>query len=186
MVKVKATSQHGCMVTRGGQNILEAEKLENQFSFSALTLLVGQQEGHPACKNWVVRYWHGYLSAARCHPIISCSGKIQNNLPFWWRRTQVVLEKTPLNRCSKIDPWLLLNVNKNFLRSEAASHLQPNTGVDILPTPPLCPHDTALLPQHRSPPVVPPWWWLLPPPRAQTQSRSNHHANSWIPGFTCE
>jgi len=34
--------------------------------FSALTLLVGRQEGHPACKNWVVRYWHGYLSAARC------------------------------------------------------------------------------------------------------------------------
>ena len=32
----------------------------------ALTLLVGQQEGHPACKNWVVRYWHGYLSGARC------------------------------------------------------------------------------------------------------------------------
>ena len=34
--------------------------------FSALTLLVGRQEGHPACKNWVVRYWHGYLSGARC------------------------------------------------------------------------------------------------------------------------
>jgi len=33
---------------------------------SALTLLVGWQEGHPTCKNWVVRYWHGYLSGARC------------------------------------------------------------------------------------------------------------------------
>jgi len=33
--------------------------------FSALTLLAGRQEGHPACKNWVVRYWHGYLSGAR-------------------------------------------------------------------------------------------------------------------------
>jgi len=31
-----------------------------------LTLLVGWQEGHLACKNWVVRYWHGYLSGARC------------------------------------------------------------------------------------------------------------------------
>ena len=30
-------------------------------AFSALTLLVWQQEGHPACKNWVVRYWCGYL-----------------------------------------------------------------------------------------------------------------------------
>jgi len=26
---------------------------------TALTLLVGRQEGHPACKNCVVRYWHG-------------------------------------------------------------------------------------------------------------------------------
>jgi len=32
-------------------------------SFSALTLLVGWQEGHPA---WVVGCWHGYLSGARC------------------------------------------------------------------------------------------------------------------------
>ena len=35
-------------------------------AFSALTLLVGRQEGHPACKNWVVRCWCGYLSRARC------------------------------------------------------------------------------------------------------------------------
>jgi len=27
------------------------------FSFSALTLLVGQQEGHPTYKNWVVGCW---------------------------------------------------------------------------------------------------------------------------------
>jgi len=32
----------------------------------ALMLLVGWQEGHPACKNWVVGCWHGYLSGARC------------------------------------------------------------------------------------------------------------------------
>jgi len=37
------------------------------FAFSALTLLVGRQEGHPACKKtWVVKCWHGYLSGARC------------------------------------------------------------------------------------------------------------------------
>ena len=36
------------------------------FAFSALTLLVGLQEGHPACKNWVVGCWCGYLSGARC------------------------------------------------------------------------------------------------------------------------
>jgi len=32
-----------------------------QIAFSALTLLVGRQEGHPACKKL-----SGYLSGARC------------------------------------------------------------------------------------------------------------------------
>jgi len=38
-----------------------------QFSFSALTLLVGLQEGHPACKNWmlVCWWWRFCLSFAR-------------------------------------------------------------------------------------------------------------------------
>ena len=37
-----------------------------QRAFSALTLLVGRQEGHPACKNRVVGYWRGHLSGVRC------------------------------------------------------------------------------------------------------------------------
>ena len=37
------------------------------IAFSALMLLVGRQEGHPAFRNTsVVGYWHGYLSGARC------------------------------------------------------------------------------------------------------------------------
>jgi len=36
------------------------------IAFSALTLLVGWQEGHPACKNWVVGCWCGYVSGSRC------------------------------------------------------------------------------------------------------------------------
>ena len=70
--------------------------------------MAGWQEGHPVCKNWVVRYWHGYLSGARCKwftcaqlmplpPNISCSSKIQNGALFWCQLTQVVLEKRPLN-----------------------------------------------------------------------------------------
>ena len=35
-------------------------------ALSALTLLVGRQEGHPACKNGVVGCSRGYLSGARC------------------------------------------------------------------------------------------------------------------------
>jgi len=77
--------------------------------FSALTLLVGWQEGHPACKKtewWGTgMVWLSVWSEARiiciwsswCHclPIISCSSKIQNGLPFWcgfprlsWKRSR--------------------------------------------------------------------------------------------------
>jgi len=35
------------------------------FAFTALTLLVGRQKEHLACKNWVMRCRHGYLSWAR-------------------------------------------------------------------------------------------------------------------------
>jgi len=37
------------------------------YNFSALTLLVGHQEGHPACKKTrVVGCWRGYLPGTRC------------------------------------------------------------------------------------------------------------------------
>jgi len=36
------------------------------ISFSASTLLVGRQEGHPTCKNGVVGCWRGYLSGSTC------------------------------------------------------------------------------------------------------------------------
>jgi len=35
-------------------------------AFSALTLLVEWQEGHPVCRNWVMRCWCGYLSGVKC------------------------------------------------------------------------------------------------------------------------
>ena len=39
----------------------------NCCAFSALTLLVGRMEGHPACKKLgVVGCWHGCLSGTRC------------------------------------------------------------------------------------------------------------------------
>ena len=55
-------------------------------TFSALTLLNGCQEEHPACKKWMMRCWCGYLSGVRWtlfaygpadttasqNPIISC------------------------------------------------------------------------------------------------------------------
>ena len=76
---------------------------------SALTVLVGWQEGYLACKNWVLRYWHGYLSEARCKwfaygpanatttPLSLASLKSRMVLPFWCRITQVIEEKRQLN-----------------------------------------------------------------------------------------
>ena len=74
------------------------------MAFSALTLLVGQQERHPACKKtewWgagmVICLKQGAdLHMAQLMPLpltVSCFSKIQIGLPFWYRRTRVVLEK---------------------------------------------------------------------------------------------
>ena len=43
-----------------------------------------------------------WSSWCHCRPIIPCSSKIQNSLPFWCRLTQVGLEKRPLNGCSVV------------------------------------------------------------------------------------
>ena len=59
-------------------------------AFSALTLLVGRQEGHPACKNWVAGCWRGYLRCrlaymAQMMPVpftVSCFSKIQIGFTF--------------------------------------------------------------------------------------------------------
>jgi len=55
--------------------------------FSALTLLLGRQEGHPACK----KLSGGVLSLA--------SVKSRLVVPFWYWLTRVVPDKGPLNGC---------------------------------------------------------------------------------------
>jgi len=40
--------------------------VSEECAFSALMLLVGRQEEHPACKSRVVGCWRGYLSGASC------------------------------------------------------------------------------------------------------------------------
>ena len=77
-------------------------------AFSALTLLVGRQEGHPACKK--TEWWGAcvaiclergadlYMAQLMALPLtVSCFSKIQIGLPFWYRLTWVVPEKGPLN-----------------------------------------------------------------------------------------
>ena len=80
------------------------------LAFGALTLLVGQQEGHPACKKlWVVQCWHGcvwsevqtciWASWCHCHSLSLASVKSRFVLPFWYRLTRVVPDKGPWNGC---------------------------------------------------------------------------------------
>ena len=80
-------------------------------SSSTLTLLVGRQEGHPACKKQSggVLAWLSVWSEVQiciwpswchCHSLSLASVKSRLVLPFWYRLTQVVLEKRPLNGCS--------------------------------------------------------------------------------------
>ena len=84
---------------------------KRELAFSVLMLLVGRQEGHPACKKQVVGCWRGCLSGAWCrlaygpadatatHSPSLASVKSRLVLPFWYRPTRVVPEKGPLNGC---------------------------------------------------------------------------------------
>ena len=80
------------------------------FYKSALMLLVGQQEGHPACKKlsgevlaWL-SVWSQvqtciWPSRCHCHSLSLASVKSRLVLPFWYRPTLAVPEKGPLNGC---------------------------------------------------------------------------------------
>ena len=82
----------------------------NFCAFSALTLLVGRQEGHPACKKlsggvlaWL-SVWSEvqtciWSSWCHCHSLSLASVKSRLVPPFWYRLTWVVPEKGPLNGC---------------------------------------------------------------------------------------
>ena len=59
-------------------------------AFSALTLLVGRHEGHPACKKYSDNKYY-FCNA----PTV----KSRLVLPFWYQLTWVVPEKGPLNVC---------------------------------------------------------------------------------------
>jgi len=82
-------------------------------AFSALTLLVGRQEGHPACKkrSGVVLAWLSVWSKVQtctqrswyhCHSHSLASVKSRFVLPFWYRLTRVVPDKGPLNVCVSV------------------------------------------------------------------------------------
>jgi len=78
----------------------------------------GQQEGHPACKNWVMSYWRGYLSGVRCkwfaYGPADATATLSSLAPVKSRMVylsggglQVVLEKRPLNGCSSSSSFVI-------------------------------------------------------------------------------
>jgi len=85
-------------------------RANESYAFSALTLLVGWQEGHPACKKlsggvlaWLF-VWREvqtciWPSWCHCHSLSAASVKSTLVLHFWYRLTWVVPDKGPLNGC---------------------------------------------------------------------------------------
>ena len=80
------------------------------MAFSALTLLVGQQEGHPACKKLsgeVLAWLSVWSKVQTCiwpswchyHSLSLASVKSRLVLPCCYQHTRVVPEKGPLNGC---------------------------------------------------------------------------------------
>jgi len=87
---------------------LECEHLkfiDGTFPFSALTLLVGRQEEHPACKNLtdaMPERGATDLHLVQLMPLPSCHLLLHQNrdwFNFLVLDYQVVLEKRPLNSC---------------------------------------------------------------------------------------
>ena len=96
--------------------LLDNEATSNFFSrlhimhcaFNALTLLVGRQEGHPACKQlsggvlawlsvWSEVQTFIWPSWCHCYSLSLALVKSRLVLPFWYRLTWVVPEKGPLS-----------------------------------------------------------------------------------------
>ena len=82
----------------------------------------GGRKGIRPVKNWVVGYWRGYVSGARCrrvwpswchyHSLSLASVKSRLVLPFWYWLTRVVPEEaqlSPRDRAMRGVSWNLAN-----------------------------------------------------------------------------
>jgi len=100
------------------------------YLFTALTLLVGWQEGHPAWKKLIggVLAWLSVWSEVQtciwpswchCHSLPLASVKSRLVWPFWYRLTWVVLEKGPLNVC--VCACVLFTANESIFEKIVAT-----------------------------------------------------------------
>ena len=112
---------------------------------SALTLLVGRQEGHPVCKKLSdgVLAWLSVCSEVQtcilpiwchCHSLSVASVKSRLVLPFWYQLTCVVLDKEPLNGCVYLSFWLTLprlTTSPVFMSHNVSVPAQQSTKLNI-------------------------------------------------------
>jgi len=115
-------------------------------SFSALTLLVGQQERHPACKklsggvlawlsDWSKVQTCIQPSACHCHSLSLASVKSRLLFPFWYRLTWVVPDKGPLNGCVCGCIIIIIIINEYYYSAmESKKYQQHLTTEKIKPT----------------------------------------------------
>ena len=92
----------------GSWTLLQRNPPVLEFAFSALTLLVRRQEGHPACTKlsggvltWL-SVWGKvqiciWLSWCLCHSLSLAPINPNLVLPFWYHLTRVVPDEGPLN-----------------------------------------------------------------------------------------
>ena len=96
-------------------------------AFSALTLLVGRQEGHPACKKlsggvlawlsvWCEVQTCIWSSGFHCHSLSLAPVKSRLVLPFWYRLTWVVLVRGPLNGCVCVCVTLIASISNHLIQ----------------------------------------------------------------------
>ena len=99
-----------CLLLYATHYIVIIDRFWANYVISALTLLVGRQEGHPACKKlsggvlvwlsvWSEEQTCLWPSWCHCHSVSLASVKSRLVLPFWYRLTRVVPDKGPLNGC---------------------------------------------------------------------------------------
>ena len=109
-----------------------------------MTLLVGQQEGHPACKKlsggvlawlsvWSKVQTCMWPSWCHCHSLSLASVKSRLVLPFWYRLTWVVPYKGPLNGCvtdSRISDQIQVSQSCPQKRKHTLTYMQARLGRD--------------------------------------------------------
>jgi len=99
---------HSVLTPTAVTELLVWTQCDGKFcAFSALKLLVGRQEEHPACKEWwsvgmvfCLERGANSLHMVQLMPSSLASFESRLVLSFWYWLTQVVLEKRPLNGCS--------------------------------------------------------------------------------------